>query len=149
MQSRSRSILSRSVVQLIAALWLCVSLAPLQAADPRQPADLPEKQSEALAFVKAEEAALPDNVVKVTISRFSYQPAEITVEPGTTILWVNEDPAGHNASFVAENLPDLEQDLAGPIVGQGERFAVQFEKAGRYDYYCTPHPFMKGAVVVE
>lgn len=141
--------LSRSIMQLIVALWLSVSLTLLQAADSRQPADLPAQQSQALAFVQAEEEALPEDVVKVAITQFSYQPAEITVEAETTVLWVNEDPAGHNASFVAGNVSDLEQDLAGPIVGQGERFAVRFEKAGRYDYYCTPHPFMKGAVVVE
>lgn len=148
MLSKTYCILSRSLVQLMLGLGLLAGMTAQVAADAREPPDKPA-QSQSVAFVEADEEALPDNVVKVSISQFSYKPAEITVESGTTILWINEDPAGHNAAFVAENLPDLEQDLAGPIVGQSERFAVRFNEAGQYDYYCTPHPFMKGAVIVE
>lgn len=148
MLSKTYCILNRSLVQLMLGLGLLAGMTAQVAADAREPPDKPA-QSQALVFVEANEEALPDNVVKVSISQFTYKPAEITVEPGTTVLWINEDPAGHNAAFVAENLPDLEQDLAGPIVGQSERFAVRFNEAGRYDYYCTPHPFMKGAVIVE
>lgn len=151
MQSRVSSIQDYSATRLLLGIWILVGMSSQVIADgdAREPVDLPEGQSQAVIFVESDEEVLPEDVVKVRISQFKYNPAEITVTAGTTILWVNEDPAGHNASFVAENLPDLEQDLAGPIVGQGERFAVRFNEAGRYDYYCTPHPFMKGAVVVE
>lgn len=150
MQRRSRSIPGIALVQLMLAPWLCAGLASeLAANDSRQAPDAPAQQSQALAFVEAENEALSENVARVSISQFSYKPAEITVEPGMTVLWVNEDPVGHNAAFVAVSLPDLDQDLTGPIVGQGGRFAVRFEKPGEYNYYCTPHPFMKGAVVVE
>lgn len=146
---QSRTYLNPSRLIALLMLVLFGGLTSQLAADARQPPDAPAQQSQALAFVEVEEEALPEDVVKVVISRFSYQPAEITIESGTTVLWVNEDPAGHNAAFIAENISDLEQDMAGPIVGQGERFAVRFDKAGRYDYYCTPHPFMKGVVIVE
>ncbi len=149
MQSMVTSLAGKSMVQLMLGLWILAGLSSQVIADGRVPTDLPENQSQAVNFVEADEEELPENVVKVAISQFSYKPAEITVAPGTTILWINEDPAGHNASFVAEDLPDLDEDLAGPIAGQGERFAVRFNEAGRYDYYCTPHPFMKGAVIVE
>lgn len=149
MQSRACCRLGRSVVQLMLGLWLLSGMTAQVAADARQPPDAPAQQSQALTFVQVDQDALPDEIVEVTISQFVYKPSEITVEPGTTVLWSNEDPAGHNAAFVAENLPDLEQDMAGPIVGQGETFAVRFDEAGRYEYYCTPHPFMKGAVIVE
>lgn len=149
MLSKTYCILSRSLVQLMLGLWLLAGMTAQVAADARQPPDASAQQSQALTFVQVDQDALPDDIVEVTISQFVYKPSEITVEPGTTVLWINEDPAGHNAAFVAENIPDLDQDLAGPIVGQGERFAVRFNEAGQYDYYCTPHPFMKGAVVVE
>lgn len=150
MHSRVSSIHSKSAVQFLLGLWILTGMASQAfAGDAREPSDLPEGQSQAVVFVESDKEVLPENVVKVRISQFKYNPAEITIAPGTTVLWINEDPAGHNTAFVAENLPDLDQDLAGPIVGQGERYAVRFNEAGQYDYYCTPHPFMKGAVIVE
>lgn len=147
---QSKAIWRRLLSQIVLGLGLFIGLTTQLAADSRQPPPLDtDSQSKALVFVEVDEDMLPENVVKVAISQFSYKPAEITVEQGTTILWINEDPAGHNAAFVADNLADREQDLAGPIVGQGEKFAVHFKKAGEYDYYCTPHPFMKGAVIVK
>ena len=148
MQSSTYWIWSKSAFLSLIGFWLLAGMTSQAVADAREPDQSGEK-SQAVIFVESDEEVLPGDVVKVNISQFKYNPAEITVAPGTTILWVNEDPAGHNAAFVAEDLPDLDQDLAGPIVGQGERFAVRFTEAGRYNYYCTPHPFMKGAVIVE
>lgn len=149
MLSRAQWILSRFIVQLTLGLWLLVGMTiQVAAADVREPPDTALK-SEVMVFVEADDEVLPEDVVKVSISKFKYKPAEITIEPGTVVLWINEDPMGHNAAFVAGNIDDVEQDLAGPIVGQGERFAVRFNESGRYDYYCTPHPFMKGVVIVE
>ena len=141
-------ILNRVFLPLLLSLcFMLYGLESVTAGDSREPADLPDKQSSALAFVTTEE--LPDDVVEVAISQFTYKPSTITVESGTTIVWRNQDPMGHNASFVAKDLPDLDEDLAGPIVGQGISFAVKFSKTGTYNYYCTPHPFMQGVVIVE
>ncbi len=99
--------------------------------------------------MSTEKNELPDDVVNVSISTFKYDPAEIRVKPGTTVVWVNKDPAGHNVAFSADEVANIDQDLAGPVVGQEEKNAVRFNEAGTYPYFCTPHPFMKATVIVE
>jgi plastocyanin len=35
------------------------------------------------------------------------------------------------------------------MLKQDDTFSITFEEAGAFDYYCAPHPYMKGRVVVE
>jgi plastocyanin len=35
------------------------------------------------------------------------------------------------------------------LLAKGESYSFTFKKAGTYTYHCTPHPYMKGTVVVE
>jgi len=36
-----------------------------------------------------------------------------------------------------------------PTLAPGGTFSHRFDKAGSYAYHCTPHPFMKGVVIVR
>lgn len=111
--------------------------------------DASDQSAAALEFVAADENKLPDDTKQVLINQFTYQPAEIRIEAGTTVVWINKDPAGHNVAFSADNVSNLDEDLAGEVVGQEERLAVTFHDKGEYPYFCTPHPFMKATVIVE
>jgi nitrite reductase (NO-forming) len=82
----------------------------------------------------------------------SYYPKVLQVTPGTTVTWVNEDVfsylAGevsgvHNA--VATNGPER---FATPLLAHAESYSFTFTKEGEYDYICTPHPYMKGRIIV-
>ena len=78
----------------------------------------------------------------VTITDFEFSPATITVNVGDTVTWTNEGPTMHTAtaedgSFDTGNLE------------QGESGSATFNDAGTIPYICTPHPFMKGRVVVR
>lgn len=80
-------------------------------------------------------------VVEIEIRELKFQPAEITVAPGTTVRWVNRDPLAHTTT--AEGSWDsgvLEPDAV---------FERTFTESGRHEYLCTPHPFMTGVVIVE
>ena len=81
-------------------------------------------------------------VVRVSIRNLAYARPRLEVATGTTVEWVNEDPLAHTVTA-----PDRAFD-SGPIE-PGKSFRHTFAKAGSYDYLCTPHPFMKGAVVVR
>jgi len=35
------------------------------------------------------------------------------------------------------------------MLGHAESWSYTFEAEGTYDYMCTPHPYMKGQVVVR
>lgn len=79
-------------------------------------------------------------VVVVEIRDLKFHPAEVTVAPGTTVRWVNEDPLAHTST--AEGAWD------SGLLEPGAAFERTFGEPGRHDYLCTPHPFMKGVVVV-
>lgn len=97
--------------------------------------------SGASGFAANQSAAADDKrEMVVNISNFSFNPAEITISPGTKVTWVNQDGVGHNAAF---------NNTKGPILKKGEKWSMIFDKAGTYSYICSPHPFMKGTVIVK
>lgn len=79
---------------------------------------------------------------EVEIEDFAYAPATITVKVGTTVTWTNKDTVRHTVT--ADNgLFD------SGLFGKGESFSYTFTEAGTYSYFCIPHTYMKGVVVVE
>ena len=84
-----------------------------------------------------------DETVSVDIQGYKYIPAEVTIRVGDTVKWTNrEKRTSHSVLFPAEN--GLESERLFP----DESWERRFTKAGRYDYTCTPHPEMKGVVIV-
>ena len=71
----------------------------------------------------------------------SYDPAELTIQPGTTVVW-SWDSDNHNVVPSAQ--PD-DADWGGTEGGDsqtydtGHEYEYTFEVEGDYEYYCTPH----------
>lgn len=86
----------------------------------------------------------PTATDKVDIKDFAYSPKIITVKKGTTVTWTNQDSTRHNIA------PDKETAdfKASELLSKGEAYRVTFNTAGTFTYHCTPHPYMKGTVVV-
>ena len=78
----------------------------------------------------------------VTISDFKFTPDTVTVNEGDTVTWTNDDPDVHTAT--AE---DGSFDTGS--LRKGESGSATFTSAGTINYICSPHPFMKGTVVVQ
>jgi plastocyanin len=78
----------------------------------------------------------------VTIKDFEFAPAEIDVEVGETVTWTNQGPTPHTATA-----KDGSFDTG--ILEKGKSGSHKFTRAGTYAYICTPHPNMKGTVVVS
>lgn len=34
-------------------------------------------------------------------------------------------------------------------IAPGDRFSITFAEPGEFDYHCTPHPWMRGRIIVE
>ena len=79
---------------------------------------------------------------KVSIANFTFTPAQITIAPGTTVTWTNDDGAPHGLEY---------QDGAKgtDLLLPGASFSRQFDRPGTYDYNCSVHPYMTGRVVVR
>jgi plastocyanin len=96
----------------------------------------------------------------VEVRLFAFHPERLTVEPGTTVTWVNEDDIAHTvtsgrpgqdlgATGSAERPPQPDGLFDGDLDGEGTRFAFTFEEPGTYTYYCDIHRGMHGAVIVR
>lgn len=89
-------------------------------------------------------AGLAQEVAEVRIEAYQFRPPEVRIRVGDSVRWVNrEKRTSHSVVFPADG--GLESDRLFP----DESWARRFEKAGRYDYHCGPHPEMKGVVLVE
>jgi plastocyanin len=80
---------------------------------------------------------------EVSEEDITFTPAEVTVGVGDTVTWTNNDSVGHDVT--ADSFSSGEPGAMEP----GDTFEHTFEEAGTFDYVCTVHPGMEGAVVVE
>ena len=78
----------------------------------------------------------------VHIDNFTFNPAEITVKPGTKVVWENGDDIPH--VVVEDNAK-----FRSPALDSGEKFSLAFTEPGEINYFCALHPHMKGKVVVK
>ena len=97
----------------------------------------------ALAVPAIFAAAAPSApTVDVKIEKFAYGPKEITVAPGTRIVWTNHDETPHT---VTSN----DKSFASKGLDTDDKFEHTFASEGDFTYYCTVHPFMTGVVHVH
>ena len=88
-------------------------------------------------------AVWADQVAEVRIEGYRFEPVEVRVQAGGSVRWINhEKRTSHSVVFPAEG--GLESERMFPQ----ESWQRRFEKPGRYDYHCGPHPEMKGVVIV-
>lgn len=76
----------------------------------------------------------------ITIQNFSFNPAELTIKTGDTVVWTNQDSMAHRisgGSFQSDNL------------SKGQSFSFTFSTAGTFDYICSIHPSMGGKIIVQ
>lgn len=96
------------------------------------------------------EVVIPDGAWDPANAATAYSPSVLTVAVGTTVTWRNNDALYHTITTGTSNgqvgTPDGLFDSGD--VQPGESFQHTFDEAGTFDYYCTPHPWMIGQVVV-
>jgi len=83
--------------------------------------------------------------VTVTLSNNLFEPKELTIEPGTVVIW--KDSAGPHTVRADDG------SFESPILTAGQEFSRKFESEGRYPYFCTLHGSagghdMAGVIVV-
>jgi plastocyanin len=78
----------------------------------------------------------------VHIGNFTFNQPVLTIHPGTTVTWVNEDDIPH--TVVAKDMT-----FRSKVLDTGDRFSFTFAKAGQFDYFCSIHPHMTGKIIVK
>ena len=87
-------------------------------------------------------AAPPAPTVDLNITKFAFVPKEITIAPGTKIIWTNRDETPHT---VTSN----DKSFASKGLDTDDKFEHTFASEGDFSYFCTVHPFMTGVVHVR
>lgn len=88
----------------------------------------------------------------------AFQPAQLTIQPGDTVEWLNNKLPPHNVVF--SSVPNGDKALAEKLSHQalvykpGDSFRITFGPdfpPGTYTYYCTPHrgAGMVGKIILQ
>lgn len=109
---------------------------------PAEPSSAEAPPAEDLGDERELPLASAADTANVVISDFEFTPPTITIVVGDTVTWTNDGPTAHSATAV-------EGSFDTGIFPAGEARSVTFDEAGEFAYLCTPHPNMKGTVVVE
>jgi plastocyanin len=101
----------------------------------------------ALAIVLVVAAGFPANSAQaadtqVKIDDFTFAPQRINVKAGTTVTWINGDDIPHTVTSSSKLFKSKTLDTE-------DKFSFTFTTPGSYEYFCSLHPHMTGAIVVE
>lgn len=80
--------------------------------------------------------------ITIEISGYDFAPRDLTVQAGATVTWLARDDVAHDAT-------ESGRAWTTGTLRKGETGTITFESAGRYDYFCTIHPAMRGRLVVQ
>jgi plastocyanin len=88
--------------------------------------------------------ALPgrNTVARVGMREMVFRPLRVEIAAGATVIWTNSDAMVHTVTS------DDGRWSSGAIE-PGATWRRRFDRPGTYTFHCTPHPFMKGVVVVR
>jgi plastocyanin len=82
------------------------------------------------------------NATEAEIRALKFTQERIEIAVGTTVRWTNNDQLQHT---VTANDGSWDSGLINP----GGSWTHTFTQPGEFALHCTPHPFMKGVVVVR
>lgn len=99
-----------------------------------QPTAAPDTGTAPAATVTIHEGADPQ--------QWGFGPDTVTIQVGQAVAFTNGGRIGHTAT-AAEGAFDT-----GVLPG-GQTVVIRFERPGTFDYFCQPHPWMKGRIIVE
>jgi amicyanin len=149
----------RKVLLFIAFLMFLAACRPQDPSVPVQPVVMPPQQvveppivisqpSESIEKIEISPSVDADpvqgQIVNVDIQDFSFQPNMMKIKVGDTVVWTQHDRVKHNVEIVSGP-----ETFKAPLLNAGETFSHTFTIPGEYGYKCTPHPRMRGKVIVE
>ncbi|OBZ17878.1 hypothetical protein A7975_01490 [Bacillus sp. FJAT-26390] len=76
------------------------------------------------------------------MTNFAFSPEKLEISQGDIVNFINKDEVKHTATA-----DDGQFDT--DLLAQNASKKVTFTDAGEFGYYCTPHPGMRGTIVVK
>ena len=84
-----------------------------------------------------------EGTYNIEISNFAFNPSEIKIKRGETVVWINRDSAPHTVTSDSGN------EINSPQLSNEQVYSHSFSNTGTFNYYCSVHPSMKATVIVE
>jgi plastocyanin len=97
----------------------------------------------AAATLLCADAGAAEELAKVKIDNFTFEPEVLTVKAGTTVTWTNVDDIPHT---VASKTPKVFKSKA---LDTDDSYSFTFREPGTFEYFCSLHPHMTATVRVE
>src|SRR5918995_347059 len=141
MVRRVRSVLTLAVVMAAATIALAAGPAVAQTDGEPAPTAPPSQQEASQHHPPNGVHGLRGGVVEVDIWDFFFEPALLSVAPGTTVVWVNRGAHPHTVTA-------FDGSFDSGVLMPGDAFAVTFGGSGTVRYFCEIHPSMTGGVTV-
>ncbi|MFQ5967710.1 MAG: plastocyanin/azurin family copper-binding protein [Acidimicrobiia bacterium] len=101
-----------------------IAMSILPGSDAIQPLDAPDE------FAATEDPA-------------DYEINVLTVRVGTTVTWTNDDEG------MMHTVTATDESFDSGFLKFGESWSYTFNEVGEFEYFCTPHPWMRAKVIVE
>jgi plastocyanin len=76
------------------------------------------------------------------VNEYGFGPENISVPVGTTVTFTNQGDVAHTASSETGVFDT-------GLLSNGESYTFTFDTPGTYGYFCAPHPWMLGQVIVN
>lgn len=99
-----------------------------------------------IVIFAAQSKAQKDTVI---MDNDSFEPANLTVSPGSTVIWINKSILQHTATSGTNCSADGKFDSG--VIDPNQSFSYTFKSEGIFNYYCIPHCAMgmKGVITVR
>lgn len=78
----------------------------------------------------------------VTITSAGYDPADLVIKKGTTVVWTNKDKTVHTVS-------STKSVFDSGVIQPGDKFSHTFDKPGSFLYNCSINTSMSAEVLVQ
>ncbi|MBI3956412.1 MAG: copper resistance protein CopC [Candidatus Kerfeldbacteria bacterium] len=88
--------------------------------------------------------------VAIRMSEIRFQPMDIRISPGTTILWTNDDDVTHYVNTDSHPAHTYFPSQNSRAIEKGQTYTATFTDSGIYPYHCSAHAsVMTGSILVE
>jgi plastocyanin len=92
--------------------------------------------------VRQDPVVSEESRVTVEVVDNDFYPKDLTVRPGTEVVWKFKGGAAHDVT-------DDRGAFESGTLSRDDEFVMSFDEPGTYYYYCTLHHVMQGTLVVE
>ena len=91
--------------------------------------------------IGSDSVSVSNGIKTVVIENMEFNPADLEINVGDTVEWVNKDSVKHTVTFEDARI-DVQIAVGGTVT-------YTFAQEGEARYFCSLHPSMQGVIFVN